>query len=191
MFCCVFRWSKQTDVGITHFRSGMSHEEDQLIPNLYRYIMPWESEFIDSQRVWAEYALKRQEANAQNRWQARSVVFSGNRVFDTGLRKMSDSWTVRCVWSLRNMPCVTYVLSLCLKRCLVAFNVHLAKSLVRLPYQPKHVSSAYCHRCNFEVVYKRILSRQKKVVHKIKTWRKFQGNHSSRLDRNVKLRCLQ
>lgn len=62
------RWSKQTDVGITHFRSGMSHEEDQLIPNLYRYIQPWESEFIDSQRVWAEYALKRQEAIAQNRW---------------------------------------------------------------------------------------------------------------------------
>lgn len=89
------RWSKQTDAGITHFRSGMSHDEDQLIPNLYRlmpthlsynfisylyqpslhpyisafrYIMPWESEFIDSQRVWAEYALKRQEANAQNRY---------------------------------------------------------------------------------------------------------------------------
>ena len=61
------RWSKQTDIGITHFRSGLSHEEDQLIPNLYRYIIPWESEFIDSQRVWAEYALKRQEANAQNR----------------------------------------------------------------------------------------------------------------------------
>lgn len=34
---------------------------------MYRYIQPWESEFIDSQRVWAEYALKRQEANAQNR----------------------------------------------------------------------------------------------------------------------------
>lgn len=32
-----------------------------------RYIQPWESEFIDSQRVWAEYRLKRQEANAQNR----------------------------------------------------------------------------------------------------------------------------
>lgn len=62
------RWSKQTDAGgITHFRSGMSHEEDQLIPNLYRYIQPWEAEFIDSQRVWAEYALKRQEANAQNK----------------------------------------------------------------------------------------------------------------------------
>ena len=39
----------------------------QVIPNLYRYIQPWESEFIDSNRVWAEYALKRQEANAQNR----------------------------------------------------------------------------------------------------------------------------
>ncbi|KAJ3204221.1 Pre-mRNA-processing-splicing factor 8 [Entophlyctis luteolus] len=61
------RWSRQTDTGITHFRSGMSHEEDQTIPNLYRYIQPWESEFIDSQRVWAEYALKRQEANSQNR----------------------------------------------------------------------------------------------------------------------------
>ncbi|GKE26154.1 pre-mRNA-processing-splicing factor 8A, partial [Tanacetum coccineum] len=61
------RYCQQTDVGVTHFRSGMSHEEDQLIPNLYRYIQPWESEFIDSQRVWAEYALKRQEAQSQNR----------------------------------------------------------------------------------------------------------------------------
>ena len=47
------RFSRQTDGGITHFRSGMSHDEDQLIPNLFRYIQPWESEFIDSQRVWA------------------------------------------------------------------------------------------------------------------------------------------
>lgn len=83
------RWSKQTDVGISHFRAGMSHEEgksrqchfggivrmlnssasylDQLIPNLYRYIQPWEAEFLDSARVWQEYAMKRKEANAQNR----------------------------------------------------------------------------------------------------------------------------
>ena len=61
------RYSKQTDAGITHFRAGMTHEEDQLIPNLYRYIMPWEAEFTDSQRVWAEYGLKREEALAQNR----------------------------------------------------------------------------------------------------------------------------
>ena len=53
--------------GITHFRSGMSHEEDQLIPNLYRYIQPWEASLSIPRRVWAEYALKRQEAQAQNR----------------------------------------------------------------------------------------------------------------------------
>jgi len=58
------RFSKQTDSGISHFRAGMSHEEDQLIPNLYRYIQSWESEFIDSQRVWAEYVLKWKEAAA-------------------------------------------------------------------------------------------------------------------------------
>ena len=27
----------------------MSHDDDTLIPNLYRYIQPWESEFVDSQ----------------------------------------------------------------------------------------------------------------------------------------------
>ena len=69
------RYSQQTDLGVTHFRAGMSHEEDQLIPNLYRYIQPWESEFVDSQRVWAEYALKRQEAQAQNRRLTLEVSF--------------------------------------------------------------------------------------------------------------------
>lgn len=41
--------------------------------------MPWESEFIDSQRVWAEYALKRQEANAQNRYSTynASLILTG------------------------------------------------------------------------------------------------------------------
>jgi len=52
---------------VTHFRAGMSHEEDQLIPNLYRYLQPWEAEFLDSARVWSEYSMKRKEANAQNR----------------------------------------------------------------------------------------------------------------------------
>jgi pre-mRNA-processing factor 8 len=61
------RYAQQTDLGVTHFRSGMSHDEEHLIPNLYRYMQPWLSEFTDSQRVWAEYALKRQEAMAQNR----------------------------------------------------------------------------------------------------------------------------
>ncbi|KAF7712565.1 Pre-mRNA-processing-splicing factor 8 [Penicillium ucsense] len=61
------RWSKQTDTGITHFRAGMSHDEETLIPNIFRYIIPWEAEFIDSQRVWMEYSQKRLEAQQQNR----------------------------------------------------------------------------------------------------------------------------
>ncbi|ODH52412.1 pre-mRNA-processing-splicing factor 8 [Paracoccidioides brasiliensis] len=61
------RWSKQTDTGVTHYRAGMSHDEETLIPNIFRYIIPWEAEFTDSQRVWMEYSQKRQEANQQNR----------------------------------------------------------------------------------------------------------------------------
>jgi hypothetical protein len=30
-------------------------------------VQPWESEFIDSERVWSEYALKKEEAKTQNR----------------------------------------------------------------------------------------------------------------------------
>jgi len=80
------RYSKQTDQGVTHFRSGMSHEEDQIIPNLFRYIQPWESEFIDSQRVWAEYALKREEATAQNR---RLTLEDLEDSWDRGLPRIS------------------------------------------------------------------------------------------------------
>jgi pre-mRNA-processing factor 8 len=61
------RWSKQTDTGVTHYRAGMSSNEETLIPNIFRYIIPWEAEFIDSQRVWTEYSQKRLEANQQNR----------------------------------------------------------------------------------------------------------------------------
>ncbi|KAH8170719.1 hypothetical protein LIA77_09500 [Sarocladium implicatum] len=61
------RMFKQTDTGVTHFRAGMTHDEETLIPNIFRYIIPWESEFIDSQRVWTEYSQKRLEANQQNR----------------------------------------------------------------------------------------------------------------------------
>ncbi|EDO19221.1 hypothetical protein Kpol_1050p81 [Vanderwaltozyma polyspora DSM 70294] len=60
-------WSKQTDTGITHFRAGMTHEEDRIIPTIFRYITTWENEFLDSQRVWNDYAAKRQEAMQQNR----------------------------------------------------------------------------------------------------------------------------
>lgn len=40
---------------------------DFILTVLLTFLQPWESEFIDSQRVWAEYALKRQEAQSQNR----------------------------------------------------------------------------------------------------------------------------
>ncbi|SMN20752.1 similar to Saccharomyces cerevisiae YHR165C PRP8 Component of the U4/U6-U5 snRNP complex, involved in the second catalytic step of splicing [Maudiozyma saulgeensis] len=60
-------WSKQTDTGITHFRAGMTHDDDKSIPTIFRYITTWENEFLDSQRVWAEYSAKRQLALEQNR----------------------------------------------------------------------------------------------------------------------------
>lgn len=60
-------YSKQTETGVTHFRAGMTHDDDKLIPTIFRYITTWENEFLDSQRVWAEYATKRLEAIQENR----------------------------------------------------------------------------------------------------------------------------
>lgn len=51
----------------THFRVGLKHDDESIIPLLYRYIPSWESEFIDSLRVWSEYSIKRQEAASQNK----------------------------------------------------------------------------------------------------------------------------
>ena len=45
----------------------MTHEEEQLIPNLYHYLQRWEAEFLDSVRVWSEYSRTRKEVSAQNR----------------------------------------------------------------------------------------------------------------------------
>ncbi|KAG8736090.1 pre-mRNA-splicing factor 8 [Ceratobasidium sp. 414] len=59
--------SKQTNVTVGHFCAGMSHEEDQLIPNSYRYLQPWEAQSMNSAHVCSEYSMKRKEANAQNR----------------------------------------------------------------------------------------------------------------------------
>lgn len=80
------KYSKQTDIGTTHFRAGMSHEEGTLIPNLYRYVQPWEQEFIDSQRVWAEYAMKRKEALSQNR---RLMIEDLEDSWDRGLPRIN------------------------------------------------------------------------------------------------------
>ncbi|KAJ1921385.1 pre-mRNA-splicing factor 8 [Mycoemilia scoparia] len=112
------RYSKQTEGKISHFRSGMSHEDGQMIPALYRYIQPWESEFIDSQRVWAEYAAKRQEANAQNR---RLTLEDLEDLWDRGIPRINTlfskdrhtlaydkGWRIRTEWKqyqlLKNNP---------------------------------------------------------------------------------------
>ncbi|CAO1618338.1 unnamed protein product [Jaminaea pallidilutea] len=81
------RWSKQTDTGITHFRAGMSHDEEQVIPALYRYITPWSAEFTESVRVWTEYAQKRKEASEQNR---RLTLEDLEDSFDRGIPRISS-----------------------------------------------------------------------------------------------------
>ena len=105
------RYSVQTDTGVTHFRAGMSHDADQLIPNLFRYIQPWESEFVDSQRVWAEYALKRQEAQAQNR---RLTLEDLEDSWDRGIPRINtlfqkDRHTLAYDkgWRVRARPCAS------------------------------------------------------------------------------------
>lgn len=65
--CCILLLAACSRPLVTHFRAGMSHEEDQLIPSLYRYLQPWEAEFLDSAHVWSEYSMKRKEASTQNR----------------------------------------------------------------------------------------------------------------------------
>lgn len=73
------RWSKQLENGtISHFRSGITHAEGSLIPNVFRYVPSWEAEFLDSQRVWAEYASKREES-----------LQYGRRI---SLEDLEDSW---------------------------------------------------------------------------------------------------
>lgn len=86
------RYSRQTDAGgISHFRSGMSGgSSDQMIPNLYRYLQPWEAEFSDSQRVWAEYAMKRAEAMSQNR---RLTLEDLEDSWDRGIPRISTLFT--------------------------------------------------------------------------------------------------
>eukprot|EP00834_Sanchytrium_tribonematis_P005171 NODE_296_length_10502_cov_0.638374.p1 type:complete len:2225 gc:universal NODE_296_length_10502_cov_0.638374:3591-10265(+) len=77
------RWSKQTETGVTHFRAGLS---EHVIPNLFRYVPSWQSEIIDSKRVWTEYAEKRNEALQQNR---RLTLDELQDCFDRGLPRIN------------------------------------------------------------------------------------------------------
>lgn len=107
---------------VTHFRAGMTHEEDQLIPNLYRYLQPWEAEFLDSARVWSEYSMKRKEANAQNR---RLTLEDLEDSWDRGIPRINTlfqkdrhtlaydrGWRVRTDWKQYQLlkQCVIFVL---------------------------------------------------------------------------------
>lgn len=80
------RWSKQTEGAITHFRAGMAAFDDSVIPNVFRYIPSWESEFLDSQRVWREYANKRIEALDTNQ---RISLEDLEDIWDRGLPRIN------------------------------------------------------------------------------------------------------
>ena len=84
------RWGKETSLETSHFRAGMSHEEGAMIPNLFRYLQTWEAEFIDSQRVWSEYAMKRDEAAAQNRRLSQEDL---QDAWDRGLPRINTLFT--------------------------------------------------------------------------------------------------
>jgi pre-mRNA-processing factor 8 len=71
---------------VNFFRPGISYNEDQVIPPLYLYIQSWESEFIDSQHVWAEYALKRQDAITQDR---RVTLEDMEQYWDRGIPRIN------------------------------------------------------------------------------------------------------
>lgn len=80
------RWSKQTDTGITHFRAGMTHDDERLIPTIFRYITTWENEFLDSQRVWSEFSMKREESEHLKK----KLTFEDlEEVWDRGLPRIS------------------------------------------------------------------------------------------------------
>lgn len=94
----------------------MTHEADQLIPNLYRYLQPWEAEFLDSARVWSEYSMKRKEANAQNR--------------RLTLEDLEDSWDrgIPRINTLFQKDRHTYVPHVCF------FIAHLSLPFISLAY---------------------------------------------------------
>lgn len=94
-----------TEGGVTHFRAGMSHEDDQYIPALYRYITSWASEIEDSQRVWAEFATRRNAAVEQNR---RLTLEDLDDAWDRGIPRINTLFTkdratlaYDCGWRVR------------------------------------------------------------------------------------------
>jgi len=61
------KYSSNEGYNITHFLSGPDNKSDLHIPNIYRYITPWEIEFAQSVLVWLEYKLKKKTALEKKR----------------------------------------------------------------------------------------------------------------------------
>jgi len=51
----------------THFTMGLNNDSNQVIPNLYRYLYSWDSEFKESRFIWSEYSIKKKEAKEQKK----------------------------------------------------------------------------------------------------------------------------
>jgi hypothetical protein len=85
------------------FQAGMTHEEDQLIPNLCCYLQPWEAEFLDSACVWSEYSMKRKEANVQNSHltlkDLKDSWDQGIPHINTLFQKNHHTWVFDCFWT--------------------------------------------------------------------------------------------
>ena len=102
------RYGKETTLAATHFRAGMTHGEDEDIPNLYRYLQPWETEFLESRRVWADYKTRYDAAEANNR---RLTLEDLEDLWDRGVPRINTlfakdrqtlaydrGWRVRTEW---------------------------------------------------------------------------------------------
>lgn len=82
-------------------------------PPLCRYIQPWESEFIDSERVWSEYALKKEEARSQNR---RLTLEDLEDSWDRGIPRINTLFqsTSLCVCVGGGADCLFECLTVCM-----------------------------------------------------------------------------
>ena len=83
------RYGKQSLSDTTHFLSGLSHDVGVEIPNVLRYITPWQEEMNESARVWREYRLKSEDATRNNR---RIVLEDINEMRGLGVPRIATAF---------------------------------------------------------------------------------------------------
>ena len=83
------RYAQYTLGEITHFQTGLIYEKGLEIPNLVRYIAPWQDEMRESARVWREYKRKLEEATLHNR---RIVLEDINEIRRLGVPRISTAF---------------------------------------------------------------------------------------------------